>query len=258
MELRLDGKVALITGADSGIGQGIAKAFAESGADVAIGYRSDAEGAAHTAELVEAAGRKALVLQGDLAIQADVDRMFATFDETFGHLDIMVNNAGLGRRGAVHEIDIADWDYAIQVNLYGTFRCSAHAARRMIAQGYPGGRIINITSVHQEACNPNSSAYDVSKAGVRNLTRVQALELAPYGVTVNNIAPGMILTPMNQRAIDDPEHLAWVEAQIPMLRGGLPADIANMATFLASEAASYCTGSTFFVDGGWMLTQPPV
>ncbi len=258
MELRLDGKVALITGADSGIGQGIAQVFAESGADVVINYRGDKDGAEQTARLVEAAGRKALVVQCDVGVQADVERMFAALDETFGRIDIMVNNAGIGRRGQIHEISFEDWSAVLNVNLNGTFRCSQQAARRMLAQDTPGGRIINITSVHEEACSGTGGAYNVSKSGIRNLTRTQALELAPHGITVNNIAPGMILTPMNGRAMEDQDYLDQAEAQIPARRAGLPADIAHMAIFLASDAASYCTGSTFFVDGGWMLTRPPV
>jgi len=127
----------------------------------------------------------------------------------------------------------------------------------MIAQGQ-GGRIVNITSVHQEACSEGGGAYCASKAGLRNLTRTMALELGPYGVTVNNVAPGMILTPMNQRALDDPELLRHAESLIPIRRAGTPADIASMTVFLCSDDGSYCTGSTFFVDGGWMLTYPPV
>ncbi len=258
MELRLDGKVALITGADSGIGQGIAKLFADGGADIVIHYHSDKAGAEETAKSVEAAGRRALVVQGDIGTQDDVDRMFAALDETFGRIDIMVNNAGIGIHGPIHELAFEDWSRVLDVNLHGTFRCSQQAARRMLAQGTPGGRIINITSVHEEACSGTGGAYNVSKSGIRNLTRTQALELAPHGITVNNIAPGMILTPMNGRAMVDQDHLDHVESLIPVRRAGLPADIANMAIFLASDAGSYCTGSTFFVDGGWMLTRPPV
>ncbi len=258
MELRLDGKVAFVTGSDSGIGQGIAQAFAESGADVVINYYRDKDGAGQTAALVEAAGRQALVVQGDVGDPGDVERIFASIDDRFGRIDIMVNNAGIGISGPIHELALEDWHRVLATNLTGTFLCSQQAARRMIAQGVQGGRIINITSVHQEACSAGGAAYNASKAGIRNLTRTQALELAPHGITVNNIAPGMILTPMNSRAVRDEAHRRQAEVQIPLLRAGVPADIANMATFLASDAASYCTGATYFVDGGWMLTQPPV
>jgi glucose 1-dehydrogenase len=257
VELRLDGKVAFVTGADSGIGQGIARAFAESGADVAINYYRDEAGAMETVALVEAADRQALVLQGDVGAPADVERLFAAIDGRFGRIDIMVNNAGIGTEGQLHEMPLEAWSRVLATNLHGTFLCSGQAARRMLAQG-DGGRIINITSVHEEACATGGGAYNVSKAGIRNLTRTQAAELAPHGITVNNIAPGMILTPMNDRALEDEAYLREAEAQIPVRRAGLPADIANMATFLASDAASYCTGATYFVDGGWMLTQPPV
>ncbi|MGB3328598.1 MAG: SDR family oxidoreductase [Thermomicrobiales bacterium] len=257
MELRLDNKVALVTGSDSGIGQGIARAFAESGADVVVTWRSDRAGAEQTAQMVADAGRTPLVVQVDVGDAESVEAAFAALDARFGRLDIMVNNAGISARGAVHDLAIDDWSRVMNVNLNGTFRCSQLAARRMLAQG-DGGRIINITSVHQEACSGTGAAYNASKAAIRNLTRTQAIELGPHGITVNVIAPGMIVTPMNQRAIDDPDYLAWASEQIPARRAGYPADIANMAVFLASDVASYCTGSTFFVDGGWMLTRPPV
>ncbi|MGC4104833.1 MAG: SDR family oxidoreductase [Thermomicrobiales bacterium] len=257
MEIRLDTKVALVTGSDSGIGQGIAKALAESGADVVVTWRSDRAGAEETARMVEATGRQALIAHADVADAASVTSLFAALDERFGRLDIMVNNAGIGGGGAVHEMDFDAWMHVIDVNLNGTFRCSQLATQRMLAQG-DGGRIINITSVHQEACSSTGSAYNASKAAIRNLTRTQAIELGPHGITVNIIAPGMIVTPMNARAQVDPEYLAWAGEQIPTRRAGYPVDIANMAVFLASDLASYCTGSTFYVDGGWMLTRPPV
>ena len=257
MELRLDGRVALITGSDSGIGQGIARLYAESGADVAINYLRDKDGAEETAAQVRKAGQRALVMQADVGIEVEVDRMFAELDEAFGQIDILVNNAGQGGGGPVHELDPAMWDRVLRTNLYGPFFCSRLAAQRMIERDQ-GGRIINISSVHEEAAHAGGAPYDVSKAGLRNLTRTQAIEVAEHGITVNDIAPGMILTPMNQEAIDNAEVRHQAEAQIPLLRAGVPADIANMALFLASEAASYCTGSTFFVDGGWMLTRPSV
>lgn len=257
MELRLDGRVAFVTGSDSGIGQGIARLYAESGADVVVHYYSDEAGAEETAASVREAGRRAIVVQADIGDEAAVERVFREIDAAFGQLDIMVNNAGQGGGGYVHELDPEVWDRVLRTNLYGPFYCSRQAGRRMVERN-AGGRIINITSVHEESPTAGSSPYDVSKGGLRNLTRTQALELAPHGITVNALAPGMILTPMNHEARDDAKVREEAEAQIPMRRAGVPADIAHMALFLASDAASYCTGSTFFVDGGWMLTRPPV
>jgi glucose 1-dehydrogenase len=257
MELRLDGKTALITGADSGIGQGIALRFAGSGADVAIGYYRDREGAEGTARQVEAFGRRALIVQGDVGDPAAVERMFAEHDAAFDGIDILVNNAGMGLPGQIVDQPFGDWERVIRTNLHGPFLLTQQAARRMIAQGR-GGRIINISSVHEEACNVTGAAYNASKGGLRNLTRTAAVELGCHGITVNDIAPGMILTPLNHIAVSDPEYLRAAEAQIVLGRAGLPVDVANMALFLASDAASYCTGGTHFVDGGWMLTWPPV
>jgi glucose 1-dehydrogenase len=257
MEYRLDDKVALITGSDRGIGRGIAEMFAANGADIFVTYHQNESGANEVAAAVEAAGRRAAIAQVDVCDEAQVDQLFTQLDDAFGRIDILVNNAAIGKSGLVHEIAVDDWDRVLRTNLYGPFLCSAQAARRMIAQG-EGGRIINISSVHEESCWPKGSAYSVSKAGLRNLTRTLAIELGEHGITANDIAPGMILTPMNRRAMEDPEYLAAAEAQIVLRRAGKPADVASMALFLASEAGSYCTGSTFFVDGGWMLTWPPV
>ncbi len=257
MELRIDGKVALVTGSDSGIGRATAVLFAESGADVAVHYHSDRAGAEETAALVRAAGRKAIVVQADIGDESAVDRVFAEIDAAFGRIDILVNNAGQGGGGPFPDITSERFDRVMKTNLYGPFYATRLATRRMVDRG-EGGRIINVTSVHQEAPGYGSSAYHVSKGGLHNLSRSTALDVAQYGITVNSIAPGMILTPMNQYAIDDAERRAAAEAQIPIRRAGLPEDIANMALFLASDAASYCTGSVYYVDGGWMLAWPPV
>jgi glucose 1-dehydrogenase len=255
--MTLAGKVALVTGASSGIGRGIAQSLAEAGANVVVDYQRDADGAEETARIVRASGRRALVVQADVGDPEAVVRMFEALDAEFGRFDILVNNAGHGGGGRIATADFAVWERVIRTNLHGPFLCSQQAARRLIAQGQ-GGRIVNITSVHEEACSPGGGAYCASKAGLRNLTRTLALELGEYGVTANVIAPGMILTPMNRRAQEDPDYLRWAEAQIPVRRVGQPRDIGGMAVFLCSEAGSYCSGSTFFVDGGWMLNHPPV
>ena len=255
--MTLEGQVALVTGASSGIGRGIAEGLARRGCDVAINYARDEAGAEETARLVRAAGRRAIVVRADVGAEDEVAAMFGRLDAEFERFDILVNNAGHGGGGTVADTPFAEWERVIRTNLHGPFLCAQQAARRLIAGGH-GGRIVNISSVHEEACSPGGGAYCASKAGLRNLTRTLALELGEYGVTVNDIAPGMILTPMNRRAQEDPEHLAWAEAQIPIRRAGRPNDIASMVAFLCSEEGSYCTGSTFFVDGGWMLTWPPV
>lgn len=257
MELRLDNKVALITGADSGIGRGIALRYAESGADVAVAYFSDRPGAEETARMVEEFGRRAIITQGDIGDPIAVERIFTELDTAFGRIDVMVNNAGMGAEGEIVDVSFDNWERVIRTNLHGPYLTTQLAARRMIAQGN-GGRIINISSVHEEACNTTGAAYNASKAGLRNLMRTAAIELGRHGITVNGIAPGMILTPLNHVAISDPEYLRAAEQQIVLGRAGLPVDVAHMALFLASDAASYCTGSTYYVDGGWMLTRPPV
>lgn len=253
------GKVALVTGASKGIGRGIAEAFGEAGAAVAVNYRTDAAGAEETAGAIRAAGQRALTLQADIGDPAAVAAMFTALDADFGRLDILVNNAAVGGDGTLlHDTPYAGWQRVLRANLDGAFLCASEAARRMVTRG-GGGRIVNISSVHADACNtPGGGPYCVAKAGLRNLTRALAVELAPHRITVNDVAPGMILTPMNQRALDDAAYRAEAEAQIPLGRAGTPADVAALVLFLCSEAASYCTGGTYLVDGGWMLTWPPV
>ncbi|MEZ4506736.1 MAG: SDR family oxidoreductase [Thermomicrobiales bacterium] len=257
MELRVDGKVAIITGADSGIGRGIALRLAESGADVMICYYSDRDGAEQTAADCRAFGRRTGIAQGDIGNPAVVRGIFEQLDLDFGRVDIVVNNAGIGMTENIVDQPFEDFERVMRTNLYGPWLFIQQAGRRMISRN-EGGRIINITSVHEEACTAGASGYNCSKGALRNLTRTAAAELGPHGITVNTIAPGMILTPMNFRAISEPEYLEQAEAQIVMRRAGLPEDVANMALFLASDQASYCTGQTHFVDGGWMLTWPPV
>ena len=259
MEIRLDGKHALVTGASSGIGRGIAVALAAAGADVAINFWRNRSGAEETARQIREAGRRALVVQADAGDPGQVGAMFRHFDAEIGSIDILVANAGhASTPKPLHETSWEEWERVLRSNLHGTFLCGGEAARRMVERG-AGGRIVNISSVHEEACNmPHDGPYCVAKGGVRNLTRAMALELGPHGITVNDVAPGMILTPMNQRALDDVEHRTRAEALIPVRRAGTPEDIAAMVVFLCSGHASYCNGGTYLVDGGWMLNWPPV
>lgn len=257
MELRLDGKVALVTGSSSGIGKGIVEEFARSGADVTITCQDNEAGAHEAAAYVRSRGRRALTVQVDVGDEASVDRLFEEHLAEFGRLDILVNNAGMSTGGRLHEIPTSTWRELLAVNLDGAFFCMRLAARQMIAQG-SAGRIITISSVHEEACSDGAGPYCVSKAGLRNLMRTMAIELGEYGITVNGIAPGMTVTAMNEELLKDPDLLDERASQIVLKKAGYPQDIANMAVFLASDAASYCTGATYYVDGGWMLTQPPV
>ncbi len=247
---RLKGKVALITGSDSGIGQATAIAFAGEGADVVITYLHDADGAAETKTQVEAAGRKALALQVDISDESQVEAMFDRGIAAFGTLDILMNNAGVDASGT-HVADLATdvFDTAIRTNVYGTFFC----CRRFINERKKhagGGKIINVTSVHEDIPNAGGADYDCSKGAIRNLTRALALELAPLQINVNNLAPGMVLTPFNQPAIDDPKLLDEQVQSIPLKRAANPSEIARLALFLASSDSDYCTGSTFTMDGG--------
>jgi len=258
MDIRLDGKVALVTGGSKGIGAGIAACFAEAGADLTITGYSDMEGAEETAVAIRGLGRRCETAELDVGVEAEVDVLFRQHLDAFGRIDILVANAGISPKGTpVHETTAAEFERVLRTNLYGAFFCARAAAKRMLAQG-GGGRILMITSVHEEACTAGGGPYHVSKAGMRNLMRTMAVELAEHGITVNGIAPGMILTPMNGEALENPQVAADAAAVIPVRRVGLPADIAAMACFLASDAASYCTGATYYVDGGWMLTMPDV
>jgi glucose 1-dehydrogenase len=258
VELRLDGKTALVTGSSSGIGKRIAEVLGESGADVTVVYNVDAKGAEATAEHIREHGRTAHVRRADVADPVQVDALFETHFAAFGKIDVLVNNAGMGIHGYLHEQPLEEFDRVMRTNLYGPLYCSRHAAKAMIAAGR-GGRIINISSVHEEACWAGAGAYCISKAGLRNLSRTMAIELGPHNITVNDIAPGAIATKgMNSRVYEDEHYRSQVAQQIVLRRVGEPDDVASMALFLASDAGSYCTGSTHFVDGGWMLTWPPV
>lgn len=250
---RLTGKVALITGSDSGIGQATAIEFAGEGADVVVTYLHDVDGAGETATAVRAAGRRALVVQADVSDETQVEQMFDAAVAEFGRVDILMNNAGVDASGTpVAELSTQVWDRAIRTNVYGPFFCCRRFIQlRLAADG--GGKIINVSSVHADNPNAGGSDYDCSKGAVRMLTRTLALELAPHKINVNSLAPGMVLTPFNQAAIDDPDVLDDQVQSIPWKRAAQPAEIAKLALFLASPDADYVTGASYVMDGGLMI-----
>ena len=247
---RLEGKVALVTGSDSGIGKATAIAFAKEGADVVVTYFHDADGAKLTADEVDAAGRTAIVVQVDVSAEDQVEELFNQAVTKFGSLDILVNNAGVDASGTeVADLPTEVWDKAIRTNVYGPFFCCRQFIRlRKRAGG--GGKIINVTSVHADIPNAGGADYDCSKGAMRMLTRTLALELAPLKINVNSLAPGMVLTPFNQAAIDDPDLLDEQVQSIPWKRAAEPSEIAQLAVFLASSDADYVSGSTYTMDGG--------
>lgn len=252
---QLQGEVAVVTGSDSGIGQAIAFAFAKEGADVAVTYLHDKDGAERTQREIEAAGRKAFATRLDVRDPAWVADFFQMVQNQLGTPTILVNDAGVDAAGVpVKDMSLEHWDNIIRTNLYGPFFCCQQFIRGLEGTG-KHGTIINITSVHQEIPRAGATGYDVSKGGLRNLTTTLALELAEKNINVNNIAPGMVLTSMNQSALDDPEVLKKQVQSIPMKRAAQPEEIAHVAVFLASDKARYIHGTTIVVDGALMLYQ---
>jgi NAD(P)-dependent dehydrogenase (short-subunit alcohol dehydrogenase family) len=252
MASELKGKTAVITGASKGIGKGIALALARAGCNVAVNYFTDEAGARATAAEVERLGRLAIVVGGHVGHAADVDRMLTEAVEAFGRVHIWVNNAGVQAWRPLLELEEAEWDRVITTNLKGAFLCTQRAARHMTASG--GGRIINIGSGSNKIPFPNLISYTASKGGIEMFTRVAAVELGPYGITVNCVAPGAIeIERTKQEAAD---YAGTWSPLTPLRRIGYPADVAAAVCFLASDAASFITGQTLYVDGG-LFTRGP-
>ena len=246
----LTGRVALVTGGDSGIGAACAKALAAAGADVAVTYLHDEDGARGTVNAVQAAGRRGLALRSDAREETAVEACFDRVEQELGVVDILVTSAGINTYGIkIADLTMSQWDDMLQTDLTGTFLATRRAIKAM-REHKKKGTVIAISSIHAEIVRSGSSVYAAAKAGVKHYIETLALEVASDGITVNAIAPGMILTPMNQTAED-----WWVVRKvkgefIPLGRPGEPEEVANVAVFLASPAGNYFTASTLTIDGG--------
>jgi NAD(P)-dependent dehydrogenase (short-subunit alcohol dehydrogenase family) len=247
----LEGKTALVTGASKGVGKGIALELARAGCDVAVNYFTDAAGAESTVAEIRALGRRAFPVRADVGRSGDVDAMFDTVLAEFPRLDILVNNAGVQTWKSLLELTEPEWDRVIATNLKGCFLCTQRAARHMKGQG--GGRIVNIGSGCNKLAFPRLVDYTASKGGIEMFTKVAAVELGPYRITVNCVAPGAIEIERTRQEAGD---YAGTWARLtPLGRVGYPADVARAVVFLASEAAEFITGQTLWVDGG-LFSKP--
>jgi len=250
--MRLQNKVAIVTGSSSGIGQDIAIRLAAEGAAVVINYSGNAEGAEATQSQIEQAGGRAFVVHADLAKVPDTQHLIEETWAHFGGCDILVNNAGVEKSADFWDVTEDDYDKVLDVNLKGVFFTTQAFVRRLRDTKRPG-RIINISSVHEDMAFPHFSTYCASKGGLRMLTRNLAVELGPLNITINNIAPGAIVTPINHSLLADKPKLDALLRNIPLNRLGATDDVAALAAFLASDEAGYITGSTYVVDGGLMV-----
>ena len=246
-----EGKVAIVTGAGSGIGQGIAKRLGCQGARVIVDYVGAPEGAQETERAIAQCGGRGEIVQGDVTRPEDICKLVDTAWDKFGSADILVNNAGMETKSMFWDTPEAEYDKVMAVNLRGPFFLTQAFVRRLRDAKKPG-RVINISSVHEDMAFPGFSTYCCSKGGLRMLMRNLAVELGPLGITVNNVAPGAIATPINKSLLEDKPKLNALLNNIPLGRLGTPDDVAGLVAFLASDEASYISGSTFVIDGGLM------
>jgi glucose 1-dehydrogenase len=246
---RLEGKVVAVTGGDQGIGRAIVERLAHEGADVALCYRSNKKGAEEVVAELQKMGRKAAALQADVGKVAEGQRFITEAVMQLGRVDILVNNAGLERRADFWDVSEADYDLVLDVNLKGPFFVTQAFVKHRI-QARAGGKVINVSSVHEELPFPHFTSYCASKGGIKMMTRNLSIELAPLGITINSIAPGAIETPINKNLLNDPAKLKPLLENIPLNRLGKAEDVAGVAAFLASSDSDYMTGTTTFIDGG--------
>ena len=247
----LQHKVAIVTGGDSGIGRSIAVGLAWAGAAVTVNYHSDRPAAEEVERDIVAAGGRALIVQGDVSKVADIQNIIDQTVAAYGRLDVMVNNAGIETRTSVLDSTEHQFDLVIGVNLKSAFFGTQCAAKQMLKQG-GGGRIINITSVHEDWPMPGNIPYCCAKGGVRMLTRTAGVELGPRGITVVGVGPGAVDTPINKLTLASPAEKAALDKAIPLGRVAEPSEIADLVVWLASDGARYITATTYFVDGGIM------
>lgn len=253
--MNLKGKVAIVTGGNSGIGAAIVLELAKQGAYVVIDYISHPEATDQLEQQVAALGNVAIGIDADVSNVADIQKLIDGAVKKFGHLDIMINNAGVETRTSILNTTEAQYEKVLKINLKSAFFGTQIAAKQMIKQG-KGGRIINITSVHEDWPMPNNIAYCLSKGGIRMLTRTAGIELAKDNILVVGVGPGAVATPINLSTMKDPNLMKQLNAAIPLGRMAKPSEIATVVAFLASDAASYMTSTSIFVDGGMMQQSP--
>jgi glucose 1-dehydrogenase len=253
--MSLQGKVAIVTGGNSGIGKAIVLELARQTAKVVIDYVCHPEATEALERQVAALGDQAVGVQADVSKVADLQKLVNTAVQRFGRLDVMVNNAGVETRTSVLDTTEEQYEKVLAINLKSAFFGTQLAARQMIKQG-GGGRIINITSIHEDWPMPGNTPYCLSKGGIRMLTRTAGVELAPHNILVVGIAPGAVATPINLSTMKDPALMNKLNAAIPLGRMARPEEIASVVTFLAGDGASYITATTLITDGGMMQNSP--